>query len=116
MFLGEGVNAVIIGVILAASIGLGFMNEFRAERAADALHDRIRHTAIVLRDGEPAESMSPRSFPATWSRLTTGSVVPADMRLLESHNLSCDESIVTGESLPAAKSAAAIAAEPGWAI
>ena len=42
---------MIIGVILAASIGLGFFNEYRAEQAAAALHSRIRHTAIVRRDG-----------------------------------------------------------------
>ncbi|MBU4465870.1 MAG: hypothetical protein KKH75_08500 [Actinobacteria bacterium] len=53
VFLDEAANAIIIGVILAASIGLGFVNEFRAEREADALHDLVRHTAVVLRDGAP---------------------------------------------------------------
>ena len=44
-FLGDNNQALIIGVILAASIGLGFVNEYRAEQAAAALHSRIRHTA-----------------------------------------------------------------------
>ena len=44
-FLGDSMQAVIIGVILAASIGLGFINEYRAENAAAALHSRMRHTA-----------------------------------------------------------------------
>ena len=52
-FLGETANAAIIGVILLASVGLGFANEYRAERTADALHDRIRHTVVALRDGTP---------------------------------------------------------------
>ena len=51
-FLGDDNQALIIGVILVASIGLGFVNEYRAEQAAAALHSRIRHTAIVRRDGK----------------------------------------------------------------
>lgn len=49
-FLGDHTQALIIGVILAASIGLGFFNEYRAEQAAAALHSRIRHTVIARRD------------------------------------------------------------------
>ena len=50
-FLGDSTQAIIIGVILAASIGLGFVNEYRAERASAALHSGVRHTAVVRRDG-----------------------------------------------------------------
>src|SRR6185312_12079568 len=46
--LGDRTDAVIIGLILAASVGLGFVNEYRAERAAQALHSEIRHTAVAL--------------------------------------------------------------------
>src|SRR5215470_11365116 len=46
-FVGERSGAVIIGVILVLSIGLGFGNEYRAERAAEALHSQIRHRAVV---------------------------------------------------------------------
>jgi Mg2+-importing ATPase len=49
-FLGDSTDAVIIGLILAASVGLGFVNEYRAERAAQALHSEIRHTAVAVRD------------------------------------------------------------------
>ena len=79
-FVGEGTDAVIIGIILAASVGLGFGNEYRAERAAVALHLQIRHTCVVVRDGRPRWSTSPTSCPATssscgsgrWSRPTCG--------------------------------------------
>ena len=53
--LGDHTDAIIIGAILAASIGLGFVNEYRAERAAQALHSEIRHTVAVLRDGRLTE-------------------------------------------------------------
>src|SRR5260370_36637388 len=50
-FLGDSTQAIIIGVILAASIGLGFVNEDLAGRASAALHSRVRHIALVRRDG-----------------------------------------------------------------
>ena len=49
-FVGERSDAVIIGVIVALSVGLGFVNEYRAEKAAEALHDQIRHQTVVLRE------------------------------------------------------------------
>lgn len=103
VFLGEAANAVIIGVILVVSVGLGFVNEFRAERAADALHDQIRHTVVVLREGTPIELDVTELVPGDVVQLSMGTVVPADMRLIAVHDLSCDEGIVTGESLPTAK-------------
>ncbi len=42
-FVGEKSDAIIIGVIVALSVGLGFVNEYRAEKAAEALHDQIHH-------------------------------------------------------------------------
>jgi Mg2+-importing ATPase len=50
-FVGGRSDAVIIGVIVVLSVGLGFANEYRAEKAAQALHSRIRHTALVRRAG-----------------------------------------------------------------
>lgn len=113
LFLGEETNAAIIAVILATSIGLGFVNEFRAERAADALHDRLRHSAIARRDETAKEVDVTELVPGDIVSLSVGSVVPADMRLLVAHNLACDESIVTGESLPSAKSTVPVAADAG---
>ena len=54
-FVGEGFDAAIIGVILVASIGLGFVNEYRAERAAEAMHSEIRHLVTAVRDGTPTQ-------------------------------------------------------------
>lgn len=104
-FLGERTDAVIIGAILAVSIGLGFGNEYRAERSAQALHARIRHTVTALRDGAPIAVDVTALVPGDVVRLQLGGVVPADLRLLEVVDLQCEESILTGESMPATKTA-----------
>ena len=102
---GEGLDALIIGVILAASVGLGFVNEYRAERAAEAMHSEIRHTVTVIRDGTPADVEVTHLVPGDVVRLGIGAIVPADLRILSATTLECDESILTGESVPADKSA-----------
>ncbi|WP_369962187.1 magnesium-translocating P-type ATPase [Leifsonia sp. EB34] len=103
-FVGQGTEAVIIAVILVVSVGLGFVNEFRAEQAADALHDRLRHTSIVLRGGTRRSVDVTELVPGDVVMLSVGTVVPADLRLIEANGLECDESIVTGEAHAAAKS------------
>ena len=102
-FVGERSDAVIIGVILLLSVGMGFVNEYRAERAAEALHSQIRHQAVVLRDGEPAELDVTALVPGDVVEVRLGDVIPADLRLLSGAGLECDESILTGESMPAEK-------------
>ena len=103
-FVGEGTDAMIIGVIIAASVGLGFVNEYRAERAAEALHSSIRHMVTVFRGGEPSSHEVTHLVPGDVVHLDIGSIVPADLRLLAASGLECDESILTGESAPAVKS------------
>jgi len=106
---GEGLDAAIIGLIVAASIGLGFVNEFRAERAAEAMHSEIRHEVAATRDGLPASVEVTHLVPGDIVHLGVGTIIPADLRLLTASNLECDESILTGESVPAAKSAEPVA-------
>ncbi|WP_349866696.1 magnesium-translocating P-type ATPase [Leifsonia sp. WHRI 6310E] len=112
-FLGQGVESLIIAVILVVSVGLGFVGEFRAARAADALHDRLRHTATVLRDGARTTVDVTDLVPGDVVVLAIGTIVPADLRLLECNGLECDESIVTGEASATAKSSAVVAAGSG---
>jgi P-type Mg2+ transporter len=106
--LGERSSAIIIGSIVALSIGLGFVNEFRAEKAAEALHSQIRHRALVRRDGEPVTVDVTALVPGDIVDLHLGDIVPADLRLLDVSGLECDESLLTGESLPAEKSTDAV--------
>ncbi|ALV45244.1 hypothetical protein MB46_06755 [Arthrobacter alpinus] len=58
LFLGASTNSVVVAVILLVIVGLGFNNEFRAERVAEALHSRVTHTVLALREGTPAKSTS----------------------------------------------------------
>ncbi len=103
LFLGDATNSIVIGVILIVSVGLGFTNEFRAERAAEALHSGVAHQVVVLRDAAPAQINVVDLVPGDVVQLAIGAVIPADIRLLSSNNLLCDEGILTGESLPVAK-------------
>jgi Mg2+-importing ATPase len=52
-FLGQASGAVIIGVTLAASVGLGFVNEYKAAKTAEALHSSVRHSCVARRNGHP---------------------------------------------------------------
>jgi len=102
-FLGDSTQAVIIGVILVASVGLGFTNEYRAERVAAHLHSSLRHTAMVRRDGRYQTVDVAEIVPGDVIRLAMGEVVPADVRLMDVSGLECNESILTGESAAAQK-------------
>jgi Mg2+-importing ATPase len=108
--LGDATNSVVIGVILLVSVGLGFANEFRAERAAEALHSRVTHRAVVLRNGIALEVDVTALVPGDVVHLGLGAIIPADIRLLTTKDLLCDESILTGESLPASKDPAPVPA------
>lgn len=114
-FLGDSTQAIIIGIILVASVGLGFVNEYRAERTAAELHSSLRHTALVCRDGRFAQVDVTVLVPGDVIRLALGEVVPADVRLIEVSGLECNESILTGESSSAEKSVAPVDSEAALA-
>ena len=76
-------SALIILSIIGLSVGLGFFNEYRSERAVEALHSQLRHTALVAaRRRGRARSTSTELVPGDVVRLAVGDVVPADLRLL----------------------------------
>ena len=110
LFLGDATNSVVIGVILLASVGLGFANEYRAERASEALHSRVTHRAAVQRGGTTRDVDVTALVPGDVVHLSLGAIIPADIRLLTTNDLLCDESILTGESQPAAKDPAPVPA------
>jgi P-type Mg2+ transporter len=102
-FLGERTDAVIIGLILALSVGLGFVNEYHAAQVAESLHAKIRHYATAWRDGNPQSVDVTHLVPGDVVDIRIGEVVPADIRLLSVDSLECDESVLTGESVPIEK-------------
>ena len=108
IFVGECTDAAIIVAIIGLSVGLGFFNEYRSERAVEALHSQLRHTALALRDGKAAAVDVTELVPGDVVQLAVGDVVPADLRLLRADGLECDEAVLTGESLAADKQAESV--------
>ncbi|MFF5259867.1 magnesium-translocating P-type ATPase [Actinomadura viridis] len=113
-FLGERTDALIIGAILAVSVGLSTVNEYRAERAVQALHEQLRHRVVVVRDGRPGPVDVVELVPGDIVELRLGQVVPADVRLLSATALECDESVLTGEPVPSPKTPGPV--PPGAAL
>ena len=107
---GDPTDAIIIAVIVALSVGLGFVNEYRAAMAVQQLHESIRRQAVVWRDGHQRNLDVTQLVPGDVVALRIGDIVPADIRLLEADQLECDESVLTGESLPVSKDVAPVAA------
>jgi Mg2+-importing ATPase len=96
----ERTDAVVIAVIVVMSVGLGFVYEYRAEPAVNALHDRLRHRALVLRDGYLVSRDVADLVPGDVVELWIGAVVLADARLTAVRALQRDESVLSGEALP----------------
>ncbi len=95
---GETVDAIIILVIVIASATLGFTQEYRSEKAVEALKKMTSPNAIVIRDGKEAKIPASQLVPGDIMLLYTGDKVPADARLIEAHNLKVEEAALTGES------------------
>lgn len=110
-FVGERTDAVIIGIIVAISVGLGFANEYRAELAAEALHSQLRLRALVRRGGSWQPVDVTELVPGDLVRLELGTVVPADVRITAATGLECDEAVLTGESLPVDKDPSPVSPE-----
>ncbi len=103
-FFNEILDAVVILAAVGASIGLGFYQEYKAERATEALRSYIEVRSRVLRDGIEIEVDSKEIVPGDIILLRAGERVPADGRIFDAYNLEVDESVLTGESLPVEKS------------
>jgi Mg2+-importing ATPase len=104
---GERTDGGIILAIMALSVGLGFVNEYRSEQTLASLRERTGRRTTVLRDGAVAEISAAELVPGDVCLLQTGDVVPADLRLLEAAELTIDEAALTGEAYPADKQVAA---------
>ena len=104
-------DTYVILVILILNAVLGFVQEYRAEKAVEALKKLINPRSIVVRRGEERSIDSSLLVPGDILKLEAGDRVPADLRVIESYNLESDEAILTGESLPVEKSSEAVSEE-----
>ncbi len=102
-FLGHGIEAIAITVIVLFAVILGFVQEYRAERAIEALREMAAPAAIVIRDGRERKIPARDLVPGDIILLATGNKVPADVRLVEAINLQTVEAPLTGESAPVQK-------------
>jgi Ca2+-transporting ATPase len=107
-FLGHGIEAISIAVIVLFAALLGFVQEYRAERATEALRQMAAPTATALRDREEVEISARALVPGDIVLLRAGDKIPADVRLIEAVNLQIEEAALTGESVPVAKDVARI--------
>ncbi|MGD0919034.1 MAG: HAD-IC family P-type ATPase, partial [Thermodesulfobacteriota bacterium] len=97
-FIGEWLDAVVIFAIVIACAILGLYQEYKAEKAVEALKKIAALTARVIREGEEVEIPANEIVPGDIVVLRTGDKIPADCRLIQEMNLRVDEAPLTGES------------------
>lgn len=101
--MGDWTDTIIILIIVLLNAIVGFVQEYRAERAMAALKKMASASANVLRDGRWQSVPAAMLVPGDRVQIEAGNVVPADLRLFEAHSLRIDESALTGESLVSEK-------------
>jgi P-type Ca2+ transporter type 2C len=96
--LGEEADAWTIVAILILNGVLGFIQEFKAENSLSALKKMLSPFCHVLRNGESHKINVQQLVPGDFVIISTGDIVPADLRIVESHEIYSDEAVLTGES------------------
>ena len=105
---GELIDAAVIAVIILVDAVMGAYQEKRANTTAAALENYIKVQVKVIRDSEEQIVNAEELVPGDYVLLESGDKISADMRIIETHNFSVDESILTGESVQVAKHAETI--------
>ncbi len=107
-FTGDNRATVLIFVMMVLSIILRFIQEIKADQAAQKLKNMVHTTVSVLRQGRIIDIPLRRVVKGDIVHLSAGDMVPADVRLLESRDLFINQSALTGESMPVEKQAVAL--------
>src|SRR5207245_821959 len=111
IFVQNYLSAFVIALAVAVNVVIGFMQEFKAERALNALKSLNVPKALAMRGGVPRSIPSSELVPGDIVLLESGDAVPADARIVEAHGLEAEEAHITGESVPVPKSTEPVAAE-----
>ena len=101
----EFFEPVLIVLIVVINAVMGVMQESKAERALEALKNMASPHARVLRNGKETVIDSSKLVPGDIIFLEAGDFIPADARIIRSSSLKCEESALTGESVPSEKNA-----------
>lgn len=104
-FLGSTASAVIVILMVFLSATLDFLNTYKSQNTVEKLVSRVATKAVVLRDGEKKEILFKDIVPDDVIFLSAGNVIPADCQVIESDDFFVNQSALTGESLPAEKTA-----------
>lgn len=104
ILIDEYTDAAVIAAVLVINAIIGFIQERKADRSVHALMQMAAPRSTVVRDGTEQEVDALDLVPGDVVLLTSGSRVPADLRLVRTTTLQVDESLLTGESKPAQKS------------
>ncbi len=112
IIIGEYVDAIIILAVIILNAVIGVVQEFKAEKAIEALQQMTTPKTLVRRDGEVKEINSEELVPGDIIIIDAGRYIPADIRLIESVNLQIEESALTGESVPTDKDATHVHEDP----
>ena len=103
LFTGDARAAIVMAVMIVLGVGLRFIQETRANEAAEKLRGMIRVTATVVREGRSQEEPLARLVPGDIVQLSAGDMIPADIRILTCRDLFLTQASLTGESLPVEK-------------
>jgi Ca2+-transporting ATPase len=107
-FVGQLIDAIIIIAIVILSALVGFIQEFKSEKAIDALKKMTAATCRVIRNSKESLIDVTKLVPGDIILISSGDRVPGDAYLIEAHNLKVDEAPLTGESAPVEKTVAVL--------
>lgn len=116
MIIGEATDSIIILLVVILNAVIGMVQEYKAEKAVEALQKMTTPKALVRREGRTVEINSEEVVPGDIVILDAGRYVPADLRLIESANLQIEESALTGESVPTSKDADVTLTDPKTSV
>jgi P-type Mg2+ transporter len=101
---GDYISSVVVSVLIIVNSAIGFRQEYVANNLFQSLQNLTTQTTLVIRDNQESRIDSKFLVPGDIIKLKKGDLIPADSMIIEQNNLTIDESVLTGETLPISKS------------